>query len=373
MLPAIPKSLGTLPLVFSSALDAVLGNANPLELPMARSAIVILVDGMGKQNLAQRAGHAPFLSRVNVTSKPLRSDFPSTTATSLTGFGTGLRAAEHGIIGYSVLAEDSPETRNMLSGWSESQLPDEWQPNQTIAQRGAHAGVETFFVGAPDYSDSGFTRLVMRGATYLAAKSIVERFAAAKKLVREANRLVYVYVPELDQTAHRLGWESNTWIDQLETLDAEVRSLAGDIGKGNGLIVTADHGVIDVPSDRHIYLDELAVSECFENVAGDPRVNYVYLSDRSLASEVCEALSQGLPDGVYSVTGTNLISSGIFGGQKISTMARIPDIVVLAISKWAIYDRRFAKPQSLKMIGQHGSLNPIELEIPLLRFGAFSA
>jgi len=140
MLPAILKSLGTLPLVFSSALASVLGRQNELNLAPARSAAVILVDGLGRQNLSQRDGHAPFLSKLNAVSKHIYSDFPSTTATSLTGFGTGLRAAEHGILGYTVVDDATGEVRNMLSGWARGKnlatgsLLKQWQRKRRIAE-----------------------------------------------------------------------------------------------------------------------------------------------------------------------------------------------------------------------------------------------
>lgn len=372
MLPAIPKSLGTLSLVFASALDSLSGKPNPLNLPSARSAIVILVDGLGRHNLAARAGHAPFLSRLNAASKPILCDFPSTTATSLTGFGTGLRAAEHGIIGYSVVGHGSPSVLNMLSGWSDEVVPQTWQPSETVAERANAAGKKVFFVGSPDYANSGFTEVFMRGAEYVAAKSMETRFAEAAKLVRTAGNLVYLYIPELDQAAHSRGWESDSWIDLLEALDSEVRNLAGVLRKGEGLLLTADHGVIDVPTTNHIYLDEFgAAVEGFEAVAGDPRVNYVYLKQGEDPTATAEAISERLPAGVVAVTGAHLIAAGCFGGTSLATEARIPDVVVLAVSKWAIYDRRFCKPKSVEMIGHHGSVSREELEVPLLRFGAY--
>jgi hypothetical protein len=374
MLPAIPKSLGTLPLVFASALDAVQAKANPLALPKVRSAIVILVDGLGSHNLASRAGHAPFLSRAAAANKPLKSDFPSTTATSLTGFGTGLRAAEHGIIGYSLLGPNGPEVLNMLSGWGPGQDPLAWQPNETIAAKADAAGVTAHFVGPAEYQGSGFTKLTMRGAEYHSAKSIDDRLESALRIVRSGRNLVYVYVPELDQTAHSKGWESDAWIDLLEQLDHAVKRFASALPKGVGAILTADHGVLDVPSAKHIYLDEFGESVAdFEMVAGDPRVNFVYLNDPSAAVTTAEKIADVLPSGVHAFTGRELVASGIFGGTSLKTQARTPDVIVMAVSNWAIYDRRFAKPQSLKMIGQHGSISPQEIEVPLAKFGDFGA
>ena len=51
--------------------------------------------------LARRGGHAPFLrSLLPSAAARARRGFPSTTATSVRSFGTGLAAGTHGLIGY---------------------------------------------------------------------------------------------------------------------------------------------------------------------------------------------------------------------------------------------------------------------------------
>jgi hypothetical protein len=51
---------------------------------------------------------------------------------------------------------------------------------------------------------------------------------------------------------------------------------------------------------------------------------------------------------------------------------RIGDLLVAARKNVAYYDGRTANERSLAMIGQHGSWSPAELQVPLLRFGAFA-
>jgi hypothetical protein len=51
----------------------------------------------------------------------------------------------------------------------------------------------------------------------------------------------------------------------------------------------------------------------------------------------------------------------------------MPDLFLIANGETALYHRDFAKPKSLKMIGQHGALSDDELLVPLLKFGAYSA
>jgi hypothetical protein len=70
---------------------------------------------------------------------------------------------------------------------------------------------------------------------------------------------------------------------------------------------------------------------------------------------------------------TQLADAGLYGVVSLAVETRIPDLAVLALKPVALYHRGHAKPQSLKMIGQHGSLSHQELMIPLIKLGSFKA
>lgn len=121
--------------MFISALGSISGGANNrLGLPRVKSSIVFLVDGMGYQNLLDHPAYARnLLGLIEVKPKVLRCGFPSSTAVSLTSFGTGLRAGEHGIAGYQVLDSEG-SIKNMLNGWSSEAEAAAWQSFPTVAE-----------------------------------------------------------------------------------------------------------------------------------------------------------------------------------------------------------------------------------------------
>ena len=96
VLPAAAQALGV---------QVRSGPVSELELPPARVVVVLLVDGLGDQLLAERGGHAPFLRSLRAApgSTTLASGFPSTTATSMGMLGTGLLPGAHGLVGLDVL------------------------------------------------------------------------------------------------------------------------------------------------------------------------------------------------------------------------------------------------------------------------------
>ena len=349
--------------MFVSALGAIVGGElNRLRLPRVDSALVVLVDGLGLHNLRENLGHARHLSKLFSASgsASIRCGFPSTTAVSLTSFGTGLRAGTHGILGYQVLdSHGSP--RNMLNGWSQGDDPRAWQPNQTVAELASSLGIKSSMVSASEYRDSGFTNVIMGNVAFIGEDDLAARAKAADIAASHKGSLVYLYFAELDQAAHRFGVESAQWFAALESIDQAISLLAGRYG----LLVTADHGVMNVHPNNHTYLDEIkGFTEAVTHALGDPRALFCY-GDIDLARSALEAA------GVDAYLTTIAQASGLGWVSGAVTTDRLPDFVLVAKGESAFYDRRTAKPQSLQMIGQHGGVDDLETRVPLIRGGLF--
>ena len=362
--------------MFVSALGSITGVDNRLGLPRANSACVVLVDGLGSFNLKANAGHAPFLARQLEVDGSTHCGFPSTTAASISSFATGVSAGTHGIVGYQVQHPETGQILNLLTGWGAGIDPKIWQPQKTVSELAASSGVQPIVIGPPEYEGSGFSVATMRGAKYVAAKTFDDRIAKAKQVLSTKEQtLVYLYFPELDQRAHAFGVDSQQWREKLEDLDAAIKELAGNLPKQAGLLLTADHGVIDVPRDKQIYLDEYKEHlEGLSGVGGDPRVLFLYFKGLSTEQVQLRAtqLNKAIGAAVSVHTKDEIIASGWYGEVSIQAAERMPEVFVVAVGAWALYHRDHAKPKSLNMIGQHGSISAEELTVPLLRFGAFN-
>lgn len=361
--------------MFVSALGAITGEDNRLAFKSTNRACVVMVDGLGAVNLKAAAGHAPFLNAALARTKNISCAFPSTTATSLTSFATGLRAGEHSLIGYQLFDREHHRVANLLTGWGSEQSALAWQPAETVSERAAKHSIRTVVIGLPEYATSGFTEVTMRSAEYLPAKTIEERFSLAAGLLNgPEDCLVYLYVPELDQAAHALGASSQRWLERVEELDSAVRKLAQGLRSGAGLALTADHGIVDVPHSSQIYLDE-AISTDYSvlSVGGDPRVNFVYLEDQLAAPHLAAELREYIQDFGWVLTKAQVMASSLYSSISEAAVQRLPDVMVLAKKRVAFYHRGFAKAKSLQMIGQHGSISNDELSIPLLGWSDFAS
>lgn len=376
MLPSAPKTFGRLTEVLVSAYASVGGSKqNTLGLKKAQKAVVILVDGLGASNIRFQPGHAPFLNSQLGKSSTIECAFPSTTAASITSFATGSAAGKHPIIGYQVFDRALNQPVNLLTGWSTSFKPER-QTEPTVSQLAANEGIDFVFCGPGEYENSGFTQATMPGASYLAAKSIEERFVRVANLLKRPGRqVVYLYIPELDQLAHSQGSQSHSWLNKLEELDAHVRSFVKDLPAQVGCLLTADHGVVDVGHEAHRFLDEIELSDLIF-AGGDPRVSFLYF-DESISSANIEKnvklLENALSDCAYIARKQEVVDAGWYG-PVVSDEARklMPDVFIVAKTKVAFYHRAFAKTKSMQMVGQHGSISSEETKIPLLKFGVFA-
>ncbi|HEU0205368.1 MAG TPA: alkaline phosphatase family protein [Pseudolysinimonas sp.] len=355
--------------VLPNCLSALGGRRGSLGLPPVSHAVVLLADGLGMTALEARAGHARTLTSRLEADAPISSVFPTTTAAALATLTTGELPGRHGLVGYSVLDAANDRVVNQLTGWDDSAMTSEWQRMPTLFQDADVAGLASIAIGPARYAESGFTRAVLRGAEYRAGASIAERLARAHDALSGPSALIYVYVPELDSASHAHGLESPNWLAALEELDAAVGRFAPGLGPTHGLLVTADHGVIDVPHDAQIVVaPELLLG--VRHVAGEPRCLQLHLEAGESAVEHAERWRSSEGSRAWIATRTEAIEAGWFGEVAPEVLPRIGDVLVAARKRVAYYAD--ADDRGRRMIGQHGSLSPDELTIPLLRFGAFA-
>ncbi|WP_439691418.1 alkaline phosphatase family protein [Curtobacterium sp. SP.BCo] len=377
--PTAPDATANLADVFPSCLVA-LGAADDawlrstglearITLRPARSAIVVLVDGLGAAALAARAGHARWLA---TGKRKLRSGFPTTTAAALSTLTTGRSPGTHGVVGYSGWNPDTGQVMNLLSGW-DTEVPADWFLSTTLFTQAAALGVDPVVVGPARYRSSGMTANVLGGARYVPADSIPQRVDAALAETASGRSLVYLYVPELDSIGHKNGWQSDRWTGALELLDGELARLDRVVASDVGIVVTADHGVLDVPDHANIAMDPLLLTDVV-GVAGDPRCRQLTVAPGTDVRALVGAFRARYGKKAYVASRDEAIAAGWFGAVTDAVVERIGDVVVVARGSWAFNDDRALRAGEVpkRMIGQHGAMTDEETLVPLRLAGAFA-
>ncbi|MFM6967728.1 MAG: alkaline phosphatase family protein [Microbacteriaceae bacterium] len=370
ILPAFAAGERWLADVLTSAFASTSGSENRLQLPRSRRTVVVLVDGLGAENLSAHRAHARTLASLKRTVNV--GNFPSTTASALATFATGADPGETGMVGYAVRNPATGAIVNQLSGLDDLDATS-WQPIQTVWERvpaAADGTLNKLIVSAERYRGSGLTAAVLRGAPYIGANTHAQRLEQVSAFLSQASSgVVYVYIPELDQAAHQFGVNSDQWVGRLEELDGFVADLLRVIGPKDGVILTADHGVLDVPAVKHRIVP--ANSDLLRDVTtgGEPRFLHLY-SDRD-ADELAAVWREAEGDVAWVATRDEAINAGWFGVVTVEHRSRIGDVLVTPKGVAVYYDERTATGNSMAMIGQHGGLSRTETHVPIVFGGVF--
>lgn len=343
--------------------------ADPLDLTAAlggaRRVAVLLVDGLGADLVRAHAAIAPTLAALAAPAGDLSAPCPSTTPVSLTTLGTGLPPGSHGVLGFVTAVPGEERTLNHVQ-WADDPDPAVWMSRRSVFEQAADAGVEVTAVAPYAFRGSGLSNAAYRGARYSGtvgagdlAAVLVESLAAAPRT------LVYGYTAELDLTGHVRGLDSASWRAQLALVDRLVEQVLDGLPEDAALLVTADHGMLDVPADTRLDLD--AHPELTEDVrllAGEPRARYLHAVPGAEA-DLLARWREVLGERAWVAGRDEAIASGVFGPVDDDLAGRIGDVVALARGTWALTATE-QEPGPSRLVGYHGSLTATELAIPLL-------
>lgn len=333
-----------------------------LGIPRARHVVVVLLDGLGHFQLAARKGHAPFLR--SIESGVVTAGFPTTTAASLSLFGTGLPAGRTGMSGYTARNPRTGQLANLIS-WEGAYRAEEWQPMPSLLAEADREGFTVTTLGKRTFAGSGLTHAVLRGGQFIGAEHLADRIDVALGIATQPG-VSYCYWGEIDAAGHRHGWQSDQWVAALEDADRELRRLADGLPRDSVMVVTADHGMVDVPGAPRWDVGETpALAQDIELVAGEPRALHLHVHESDVAA-VAERWRGVLGDDAVVLTRLEAETAGLFGTISLEARDRIGDIVVAMAGRATVVDSRIQSRQSMSLIGMHGSLTPEELQVPLL-------
>lgn len=352
------------------AVLGVPGVADPLglaaELSGVRRIALLLVDGLGWHQLPLAVPYAPTLRDLARDGRELTCGFPSTTPTSLVSLGTGAPPGAHGVLGFRVRLPGTAEVLTHID-WRDEPEPRRWQPLPTLLERAVAAGVAVAVVGRPEFARSGLTRAANSGGRYVGAvdlSALADEMLTALR-VGDGPNLVYGYHPDLDRHGHLSGVDSITWRAIVADLDIALTRLVDGLPADAALLVTADHGQLNVPAGHRFDADtEPALRAGVRMIAGEPRVRYLHVWPGATA-DVIATWSALLGDAAWVADRAEAVAAGWFGPVPEEHLARIGDVVIACRSTHAVVTSR-EEPVEARLVGYHGSFTAAEMAVPLL-------
>jgi Type I phosphodiesterase / nucleotide pyrophosphatase len=323
----------------------------------ARQAVLLVLDGLGWEQLQTHRSQLPVLSSLAATT--LTTVAPTTTATALSSIATGLTPGEHGLIGYRMYVQG--EVINVLRWVAAGGDRRRSLPPREVQPFAAFLGADVPVISPAELEHSAFTEAHLRGSRpvgYRAASAIAVEIG---RQLRAGERFVYAYYGGVDKTAHERGF-GDFYDAELRAADRIVGDILDALVPGSTLLVTADHGQVDV-GDRVITPDP----ELLDMVAlqsGEGRFRWWHAS-RGAAAELLAGAAARYGDVAWVVTREQTLDEGWFGATVAPpVVGRLGDVALVARDPVSFFDPDDAGP--FELVCRHGSLTPAEVLVPLL-------
>ncbi len=370
VLPAAAALLGA-----SGAVDK-LGLADWVGVDRVDRVAVVLVDAMGWHLLPELAASAPLLASVLAGGTgrltQLTCTFPSTTPSSLVSLGTGAQPGQHGILGFTLNVPGTERVLNHIR-WRDDPPHTAWQPLPTWFERLEQAGISARVVLPAPFMGSGLTDAAYRGAHFRPTHTTDDYAQVVADELRASPGLVYGYTADLDTAAHVFGIGSPQWHEAAAHVDALLTRLVEKLPPNAALLVTADHGGLNVPPDARVDLDtDPRLGAGVRVVAGEARVRYLH-TEPGTAADVQATWTEVLDGRAHVYSREQAVATGMFGPVDPANLPRIGDVVVVCTGDAAVLATGHEPPETARLIAFHGAATAAEMAIPLVTFKSFGA
>jgi hypothetical protein len=333
----------------------------PAAAAHARQVVLLVVDGLGWAQLTQRRLLAPTLAAMD--GGPITSVAPTTTATALASIALGRTPAAHGVVGYRVRVEgpSGDEILNVLRWRTQSGDARQFLPPSQFQPEPAFEGRGVPVLTRIEFADTGFTSAHLSGTrlTWWGAASALA--VDIRRLLTAGEPFVYAYYDGIDKIAHLHGLEEH-YDAELVAVDRLVGDVAAALLPGTALVVTADHGQVDV---GHALIDldpDLLADTAL--VSGEARFCWLHARP-GRAGALLEAARARYQKDAWVASVDDLEAEGWFGGRLTDTVrSRLGDVAIVAHRPVGFVDPH--DRGEVRLVCRHGSLTAAEMLVPLL-------
>jgi Type I phosphodiesterase / nucleotide pyrophosphatase len=331
---------------------------------------LVLLDALGLELLVRERDH-PLVKRLDIS--PLASQFPSTTAAHVTTMHLGQPVEQHGLYEWRVLEPTLGEVIVPLrfrrdASEVDGELDGRLDPRALIAGPTFYETLttRTAVVGPVGINGSPYNRVATAGATPILFETLDQGLALLTRAMRDDPELGYAYVywPAIDSIGHREGPSSPEFRGAARAaLDAVAAHADALHRAGVTVLLTADHGQIDVHPDRVDYLDECwpeLPRYLTQRAAGSCRDVFLHVADHD-TEHVIENLAARLEDRARVCRATDL-----FTNIGPGLAARLADVAVLPAEGREAWLKATPSVEAWNL-GQHGGTTAAETSTYLAR------
>ncbi|MDR2700571.1 MAG: alkaline phosphatase family protein [Nitrososphaerota archaeon] len=356
-----------------------------------KKVVLIIMDGFGYNQFLKHHKKNPFLTKLTNRGivQSLASVFPSQTTNALTTLNTGLTPQEHGIFEYFIYLKNigiinALKFERINTNTKNNLIKEGYNPNslllkgKTIYNTLNENGIKTFTHTNITNAFNACSKIIFQGSTITPSLKIADTIVSLRKNLEEnKNNSAYffVHLDTLDTIAHEYGPNSYQYCAELSVitylLNKElVQKLDPKTAKDTLLLLTADHGSVNVDINRTIYLPKtsplhMQIGEDQKPIppTGSPREIFLHIKNEKL-DEAKQWLIRKIGDKAQIIETKEAAEMGLFGVGKASDefLERTGNLLILPYNNETIWFEN--SNEKITYLGQHGGLNKHEMLVP---------
>ncbi len=339
----------------------------------SKNVILLILDGIGYEYLKERGKDTVLFD--NLEGK-ITSVFPSSTASAIPTFYTGLAPQQHAVTGWYTFLKELGVVTTILpfeprfgdrplerSGVDISSILSSRSVMNDIDRKITDVSLEKL-------KDSAFNSFYAGSAERKGYSSLAEMFSLLERLVKSGDEKRYIkaYWNGFDSAAHEEGVNSISTSKELLDICLHLRDFVEEIkDTDTTIIVTSDHGFIDTEREKSIRLeDHPKLQDCLAlPLCGDYRTVFCYVRP-SRTDEFERYWEENLSDICRIYRSEELVEKNYFGLEELNKKLyhRIGDYTLIMKDNYTLYDT-LPDEEEHYMIGNHGGLSKKEMYVPL--------
>lgn len=355
--------------------------------------ILLIIDGFGYNQWLRYYKQNEFFSKLTLegTFYPITTVFPSTTANAITTINTGLTPQEHALPEWFVYFKEIDQIINTvhfkpLGSRKKDELldlgvnPNILYDGNTFYQTLNEEDIKTFTFLDESMAQSTYSKIIFNGSTIKSAITNSDLLTKLRKHLEKTQgpAYYYIYLGNLDSIAHEYGPHTTEYKTELESINfilkqELIEKIERKTAKESLLIVTADHGQLNIDPQQTIYLnDSKRLLQNFQKSqnnktilpTGSPRDIFLHIKPDKI-QETHELLSEKLGEKAKIVYTKEAIKKGLFGTGKPKDefYDRVGNLLILPHGNQTIWYKH-PLGRTFNLLGFHGGLNSEEMLVP---------
>ncbi len=364
--------------------------------------VLLIADGLGYDQLISLMDHNDIPSLTSACRSPqaffmpATSVYPSTTVTALTSAATAYAPAQHGMIGTNLYLRELGSVVNFIgfcptiapthTPYLDTQLnPDTLIPVPNQYLRMEKAGIDVGIINLQYFKQTSISRFTTADSQagtsgfrgYLTpADGLSQLRQRLQENEGRGKSFTFMYIPNLDSSAHRYGPLSTSYRAEIAALDFAMQRELLEPLKGRKdvvLLLTADHGQRPTSGEKTLWLNDhpTLTQMLFAPVTGESRSRFLHLKHGMEAAAI-DYIETNLTEQFTVITKQQAIASGLLGPANqplgIECSDRLGDLILIPRYDWVCRQQLTSEERRSTLAGIHGGLSRAEMLIPFLAY-----